>query len=220
MDMLNDLLSVYTTEKYHLEEKTMAKKAYVPTPEEFKRLLKTVSVSNHAKRDTLLILLSYGCGLRAIELAGLKVSDVIATDGSIIESVLLHRTKGDIKRNMYLVDKKIKSALLDYLEERKSHAHKKRVVFSHSQPLFLSQKNGAFTNLTIARRFENIYKMAGIIGATSHSGRRTFATNLIEKGLDIKSVSILMGHSNIQSTADYVQDNPERLKRITASALY
>jgi integrase/recombinase XerD len=44
--------------------------------------------------------------------------------------------------------------------------------------------------------------------------RRTFATRLIERGVDIKAVSRLMGHANISMTAQYVEDNPVRLKRI------
>lgn len=194
----------------------MTKKAHVLNPQEFKRLMSVVKDSSHSKRDTLLMLMSYGLGLRAIELSHLRVDDVLNPDGSIIESVLLNKTKGEGKRTFYLIDKKIKEALIEYIKERMN----KKEVFSHSQPLFLSQKRGPFNNLTLAKRFNNLYKLAGIKGASSHSGRRTFATNLIEKGMDIKSVSVLMGHSNIQMTAEYVQENPERLKRTTLEALY
>jgi integrase/recombinase XerD len=53
-------------------------------------------------------------------------------------------------------------------------------------------------------------------GASSDSGRRTFATTLIEKGVDVKAVSTLMGHASIAMTARYVEDNPVRLKQISA----
>ncbi len=56
-------------------------------------------------------------------------------------------------------------------------------------------------------------------GASSHSGRRTFATTLIEKGVDIKAVSTLMGHASTAVTGRYVEDNPVRLKQISASIL-
>jgi len=64
--------------------------------------------------------------------------------------------------------------------------------------------------------FHRIYDLARLPGASSHSGRRTFATNLIEKGVDIKAVSTLMGHSSIAMTAQYVEDNPKRLKLISS----
>ncbi len=65
--------------------------------------------------------------------------------------------------------------------------------------------------------FKQLYVKAGIKGAKSHSGRRTFATRLIESGYDIKSVSILMGHSNIQTTARYISENPIRLGEMVAA---
>jgi integrase/recombinase XerD len=64
--------------------------------------------------------------------------------------------------------------------------------------------------------FHRLYKAAGVSGARSHSGRRWFATELISKGIDIKSVSVLMGHSSVAMTARYAEDNPQRLRRIAA----
>ena len=54
-------------------------------------------------------------------------------------------------------------------------------------------------------------------GASSHSGRRTFATKLIENGVGIKNVQTLLGHKNIQTTTLYVQENPAILGKISAS---
>lgn len=198
----------------------MPKQAEILNADEFKRLLKIVSTSKHAKRDTLLILMSYGLGLRAVELAALKLHQVVSDDGKVREALQLKRTKGDKKRTLYLSEPRIKKAIIEYIEERKIISEKKRIVFSHQQALFLSQKYGQFTNKTLARRFDIIYRDAGFVGVTSHSGRRTFATNLIEQGVDIKAVSTLMGHSNIQMTAQYVQNNPVRLSNICAKALY
>nr|WP_242604517.1 tyrosine-type recombinase/integrase [Legionella gresilensis] len=56
-----------------------------------------------------------------------------------------------------------------------------------------------------------------MLGASSHSGRRTFITKLIEQGVDIKAVSRLAGHASIVTTSIYVDDNPDRLKRIVAN---
>lgn len=198
--------------------------AYVPAEVEFKRLLKVVASSKHAKRDTLLIYMSFGLGLRAVELAALKVGDVLNQDGTVKEIIKLHRTKNNKFRVAYLPelqqDSRIHNAILAYIEERKANAAEMRMVFNYSQPLFLSQKKGNFTNGTLQKRFEQIYKAAGIIGASSHSGRRTFATNLIEQGVDIKAVSTLMGHASVAMTAKYVENNPARLRKIAANALY
>lgn len=195
-------------------------KAYVPSSNEIKRLLKLISTTKYAKRDTLLILMSYGLGLRVLELASLKFYHLFNNDESLKQDISLVRTKQNKPRMVYLPDdKRLHNSIIDYLNERKEHAINKKIVFSLSQPLFLSQKGISFTNKTLQKRFEHLYKMAGIYGASSHSGRRTFATNLIEQGVDIKAISTLMGHSSVAMTARYVEDNPERLKKIASVAL-
>jgi integrase/recombinase XerD len=197
----------------------MTKRAHVLTAAEFRRLLKIASTSTHAKRDTLLVLMSYGLGLRAVELAALTIGQVLHPNEEVRDSIYLTRTKNNIKRTAYLSDPTICKAILEYIEERKITAVKKRILYNHYQPLFLSQKRSFFTNDTLAKLFKHLYREAGIYDASSHSGRRTFATNLIEQGIDIKAVSTLMGHASIQMTALYIQDNPERLKKITSHAL-
>jgi len=52
--------------------------------------------------------------------------------------------------------------------------------------------------------------------ASSHSGRRTFATKLIENGVGIKNVQTLLGHKSIQTTTLYIQENPALLGKISA----
>lgn len=194
--------------------------AYVLSKDEIKRMLKVVSTERYAKRDTLLIYLSYGLGLRVLELAHLKLYHVFNPDESINEVIILTRTKSNIKRTVYLPnDKRLYTALREYLIERKEHAIKKRIPFNLLQPLFLSQKGISFSNKSLQKRFERLYKISGIHGASSHSGRRTFATNLIEQGVDIKALSTLMGHTTVAMTARYVENNPERLKKIASLSL-
>lgn len=197
----------------------MAKQAAVLTASEFKRLLKVIAMSPFSKRDTLLVLMSFGLGLRAIELAGLKIKDVVNEQGLVKDTIYLTKTKSNKPREAYLSDPRIKNAIEDYLNERRQTARIRRKDYHPRQPLFMSQKNDHFSNKTLSKRFAFLYKEAGIERASSHSGRRTFATNLIEQGTDIKAVSTLMGHASIQMTALYIQDNPERLKKITSYAL-
>lgn len=199
--------------------KTQKGKAHVPTQEEMKRLFKLVSGTRHPKRDKLLILFSYGLGLRVMEIAGLKLYQVFNADGSINEVVSLTKTKGNKQRTIYITDKRIQDALKDYFNYRKNKFDPNNLGFSLCGSLFVTERGSNFTNLTLQKRFEYIYKMAGIRGASSHSGRRAFATKLIEQGVDIKAIATLMGHESITMTAQYVQDNPDRLKKIVLGAL-
>jgi integrase/recombinase XerD len=53
-----------------------------------------------------------------------------------------------------------------------------------------------------------------VSGASSHSGRRTLITRLAERGIDLKAIAEIAGHSSIRTTAVYVETNPRRLARI------
>ena len=161
------------------------------------------------KRNVALLYVSYFTGLRSKEMAGLKVGDVFTTEGELKEEVTLRSatTKGGKKRLCYLTNPKLMEALITYLKERSEE--------DLTAPLFLSQKGGAFSPNSMQMLFSTIYqKEAGIDGATSHSGRRTFATKLLNNGANIKELQILMGHSSINTTAIYVQEDPERLANI------
>ncbi len=189
-------------------------KAKVLNENEFKRLLKIVASGTNAKRNTALLYFSFGLGLRAKEMSLLKISHVLnEADDALFEEINLigSMTKGDKQRHIYLTNPKVQKVLLDYLEERKND---KNIFFNYNAPLFRSQKGDKFSPNALQQLFSQLYKQAGIVGASSHSGRRSFATKLIERGVDIKAVSRLMGHASISMTAQYVEDNPVRLKRI------
>jgi integrase/recombinase XerD len=196
----------------------MTKKAKVPSPEEMKRLFKILSSTKNPVRDKLIVLFSYGLGLRALEIASIKLWQLFRPDGSIKQELHLTRTKADKPRTIYLpdeaADKRVYETLREYFEIRKT---KSPWTLTPESPLFITQHGGAFTNRSMQKRFEQIYAMAGIDGASSHSGRRSFATKLIEGGADIKAVSTLMGHSSIHMTEIYVQDNPDRLKNMVSN---
>jgi integrase/recombinase XerD len=81
-------------------------------------------------------------------------------------------------------------------------------------PLFASQKGGPMTACSMARFLKALYAEAGIAGASSHSGRRTLITRLAERGVDLKAIAQIAGHTSIRTTAMYVEANPTRLARI------
>ena len=66
------------------------------------------------------------------------------------------------------------------------------------------------------RLFKNMYKQVGLDEqVSSHSGRRTFISNLISQGIDLKLVSTLAGHSSIQTTVDtYAVANPNKMESV------
>ncbi len=180
-------------------------KAKILTSDEFKRVIKMQHGKTLAQRNIALLSLSYFCGLRAKELASLTFGDVLTGQRELREEINLkpHQTKGGKRRLAYLTHDRLRDALTDYLSTRATEAL--------TAPLFKSQKGGAFSPNSLQRLFSLLYQEAGIEGASSHSGRRSFATHLLQQGASIKEVQVLMGHSSIQTTAIYVQEDPVRL---------
>ncbi len=74
-----------------------------------------------------------------------------------------------------------------------------------SAPLFRTQKNGAFSANTLCQLFGELYRKAGIKGATSHSGRRGFITKLAHSGISAKVIMELSGHRHLSSLQRYIE---------------
>lgn len=187
--------------------------AKVLSERELSRVINVVKKKAHAKRNVALLYCSFGLGLRAKEMAALRIKHVLGVDGSLLAEINLTAgmTKGRKQRHAYLTNPKVVGALQDFISERKK---REGILFNLEAPLFRSQKGSSFSPNSLQQLFHRMYSDAKLQGASSHSGRRTFATTLIEKGVDIKAVSTLMGHSSIAMTAKYVENNPARLKQI------
>lgn len=182
------------------------KAPYVP-PGVLRRTL-DAQTGNHQLRNRTILLLSHFLGLRAKELAGLMVGDVFDFgSGDVKEVVRLFVTKGNRFREAFLVHQETRDHVRLYVATRPARKN---------APLFISQKGGPFTANTMQKLIRNIYFSADVL-ASSHSGRRSFATNLIERGADIYSVMQMMGHSSIATTQAYFASSPERLKRLAGT---
>ena len=181
------------------------KAPYVP-PEDLELTVGKLKGPN-MRRNRVVLYFSHYLGLRAKELAALKLSDVYDHKRSKTKEtirLLAAYTKGQKFREVYLVNEQA----IDHL---KAYLYAERCDSSPEAPLFMSQKGGHFNNKSMARMINTLYKQAGV-NASSHSGRRSFATHLIRKNVDIHSVQQLMGHSSIQTTQEYFATDPNKLR--------
>lgn len=191
-------------------------KARIPTPQEFQRLIAVIGDTTHAERNTAMVLLSYGCGMRACEISSMDLGDVLSASGAIKREFTIKwvNSKTDKPRQVFLENEKVIRAVKDYV------THLRTMGDVHLDgPLFMSQKRQRFTPNVMQMTFAKFYKLAGLEGCKSHSGRRAFITKLLDGGTDIKSVAILVGHQNINQTAEYKDTSPAVLKNISKKAL-
>jgi len=176
----------------------MPKQAKVLREGDVKRILAVMGQDRHAARNRAVFMLTYLCGLRACEVASLTIASVVNGNGEIADRINLAKaqTKGCEARSVP-ISKRLRKELGAYIASR----HR----LDPERPLFVSQKGGGFTAHGITMLLKRIFQSAGVTGASSHSGRRTFATRLADNGVGIRVIQRLMGHSSIQTTAAYVE---------------
>jgi len=169
------------------------------------RVLDYTRTRRHYKRNRAIILLTHYAMLRVGEVAALRYCDVVDADGEIKAETTLSaaQTKGNKARKVWFAEK-IRVELAAYVA-----AHKPKQL---TQPLFYTQRSEGFTANTLTHIVNGIYKNAGISGATSHSGRRTGLTNLAERGVGVRVLMALAGHSNMATTQRYIDLRPAMLK--------
>lgn len=190
--------------------------AKVLNEKEIRKVLLHIAAHKHAARNRAMFLLTTNCGLRVKEVASLKISNILTSEGQIREEFFLsaEQTKGSRGRTIYL-SKKMQEELHNYLSTRFKLTDLLAVTYTDtSRALFPSQRNNirGFSPSTLAQHFHYLYKNAKVDGASSHSGRRMFITALSEKGVSVRLLMELVGHSSMSVTQKYIDVNPKMLR--------
>jgi len=175
--------------------------------QEMQRVLDFVQTRKYAVRDRALVLISHLSGMRVGEIASLTVGHVVDSKGEVRNEIRLtaEQTKGKHPRTVF-VNSKLQLELSAYLQTIRTD--------DMTRALFPTQKNTrmGFTANTLTQHFLTIYKNAGVDGASSHSGRRTYATTIASQGVGLRVLMRLMGHRNVISTAVYIDANDNMLR--------
>jgi integrase/recombinase XerD len=157
--------------------------------------------SNAPAADLLKARLTYYGGLRVGELANLMVADLVEKDGSPSSTIKVRKDVGKGGRARQVpMHPKVRGALEGFLKE-----------YPNSQYIALSQRWVQYRKQSvtaITAQLNRYYREAGLIRCTSHSGRRTFVTNLARrangKDYTLRDVQYLAGHSRLDTTQGYI----------------
>ena len=194
--------------KLYLGKKTMAKQAKTLTQAEIRRVLDYTATRKHSIRNRALVITTYLSGMRVGEVASLRYCDVVDTEGNIRNEIRLsaEQTKGKEARVVF-VSEKLRKELEQY-----SKLYKPKNI---NCKFFYSQKacSDGYNANTLTQFFHYLYKRSGIDGASSHSGRRTFITNLANKGISVRVLASLAGHKNISTTQCYIDVNDDMKRK-------
>ena len=171
---------------------------------QLRRVIQYCRSRRHPTRDETIIMISFYAGLRAKEIAALTVGNVFDAAGAVREQFILsaEQSKGGKTRTVYL-SQRLRRALAEYGAIK--------CLGEPQRPLFASQKGGHFSANTMCQLFLDIYKAVGLKDASSHSGRRTYITRLANKGVGVRLLAELAGHSHISTTQRYIDVNADQL---------
>jgi tyrosine recombinase XerC len=173
------------------------------TEEEVNKLIESAFAKNEddesGLRDRAILETFYSSGLRISELVGLSIDDVDSISG-----VVKAYGKGKKERVVPIGDAAL-NAIKKYLDKRKKT----------SSALFLNKNGKRISTRGVRDIVEKYLKSAGIArGVSPHTFRHSFATHLLNRGADLRTVQELLGHANLSTTQIYTHLTTERLKNV------
>ena len=172
------------------------------TQEEVDKLLEQPDLNDDVGiRDRAMIELLYATGLRVSELVGLRLPDVELEAGSLICF-----GKGSKQRRI-----PIGRSSIHFLKNYFS-ARKRMLRGNRSDLLFIEPNGNPITRQKFWKIITRYGESAGLGHVTPHMLRHSFATVLIENGADLRSVQMMLGHSNINTTQVYTHVTNDRLR--------
>jgi len=169
------------------------------TLEEVEKILNIPSEKNwQSLRDKAILELLYSTGIRVGELTSLKIGDI-----DFFQELIKVKGKGK-KERIVPIGRYALKALIEYIERRPNKKEKNVFLNKYGKPL---------SERSVERIIDKFSKKAGIgKKITPHTFRHTFATHMLDRGADLRTVQELLGHERITTTQIYTHLTVEKLK--------
>jgi integrase/recombinase XerD len=173
--------------------------------EEIERIIAAIDLSKpEGERNKAIIEVLYGCGLRVSELINLKISNLYLKD-----EYIKVRGKGNKERLVPIGGEAIRQLKI-YIERVRVH---QPLQDGFDDFVFLNRRGKPLTRVMIFTIVKDLTAKAGIRKTVSpHTFRHSFATELIERGADLRAVQEMLGHESILTTEIYTHLNNEYLR--------
>lgn len=175
-------------------------------------ILKHLEATRHPERDTAMFLLSMKAGLRAKEIAALTWAMVTDAAGQVGDVMALENraSKGKSGRSVPM-NASLRAALKALQGQRGDQA-------KADWPVIYSERGKGLSAASVKEWFLRLYDTLGMIGCSSHSGRRTFITRAARKvsdvGGSIRDVQQLAGHASLAATQRYIEGSSDAKRRL------
>ena len=169
-----------------------------------------------ARRDLAILEVLYGSGIRVSECCQLNINDIDKQQHRGSTILRIRAAKGRKQRTVPIGAHAI-SALDNYLEIRSQLAHP-RTGIRDLCALFLNHRGGRLTSRSIERMVSRYAVVTQGGRATPHALRHSFATHLLDAGIDLRAIQELLGHSSLTSTQIYTKVSLDQVMAVYDAA--
>jgi integrase/recombinase XerD len=193
----------------------LGKQAKIISDKQGRAVLTELDTRRYPLRDRVMFLLSIKAGMRAVEISSITWGMVIDAAGEIADVISLENraSKGRGGGRHIPVHSDLKAALISLRRERGDKARP-------DWPVIHSERERGLSAGAVAVWFHRLYRDLGMVGCSSHSGRRTFITRAARKigeaGGSLRDVQMLAGHANLGTTSRYIEHDAEAQKKVVS----
>jgi integrase/recombinase XerD len=193
----------------------LGKQAKTLSKTQIKMLSELLINTRNGLRDQTIFYFSVKSGLRAKEIAMLKWSMVMNSDGSVGDYLQLPNSSSKGKSGRIVpLNKDLKKNLISLLEQHRQLHGFEPQTFS----IFRTERSHSTSAQAIVNMFQRWYKLFGFVGCSSHSGRRTFITETSKKistvGGSLRDIQMMVGHSSLQTTQRYIEADSDSQRKV------
>jgi integrase len=191
----------------------LGKQAKILTDKQVRAVLAEIDTRRYPLRDRVMLLFSIKAGMRAVEIASITWAMVTDAEGEIGDVIALQNraSKGKVGGRHIPMHPEIKAALTALRRGRGDKARQ-------DWPVIYSERERGLSAAAVAVWFHRLYSGLGMVGCSSHSGRRTFITRaarmISEAGGSLRDVQMLAGHANLGTTSRYIEHDAEAQKKV------
>jgi integrase/recombinase XerD len=192
----------------------LGKQAKIISDKQVRAVLAELDTRRYPLRDRAIFMFSLKAGMRAKEIASITWAMVIDAEGEIADVIALENRAAKARSGRVIpMHPDLKAALLELRRER---GEKMRP----NLPVIHSERDRGLSSGAVAVWFHRLYSGLGMVGCSSHSGRRTFITRAARKigevGGSLRDIQQLAGHSSLGTTARYIEGDHDAQRKVVA----
>ena len=193
----------------------LGKQAKIISDKQVRAVLAELDARRYPLRDRVMFLLSMKAGLRAVEISRCTWAMVTNSESQIGDVIALQNraSKGNAGGRIIPMHPDLKAALVTLHRERGVKAHP-------DWPVMHSERDHGLSAGAVAVWFHRLYTGLGMVGCSSHSGRRSFVTRaarrINEVGGSLRDVQMLAGHASLSTTARYIEHDADAQRKVVS----